>query len=123
MGMFAEPATLKLKDIFDTIFTPKHDPRKDVLKNEKSLPHMNSIDPPLVPSGAAATLKIAGSNFASGCVVKIGANARTPRSFTPTLLEVDLQPGDVAAAGDVPIRICNTPPDSDCSNTVNLKVT
>jgi hypothetical protein len=31
IGMFAEPATLKLKDIFNTIFTPRHDPRKDVL--------------------------------------------------------------------------------------------
>jgi hypothetical protein len=29
IGIFAEPATLKLKDIFETIFTPRDDPRKD----------------------------------------------------------------------------------------------
>jgi hypothetical protein len=28
IGMFAEPATLKLKDIFNTLFTPREDPRK-----------------------------------------------------------------------------------------------
>ena len=123
IGMFAEPATLKLKDIFNTIFTPRDDPRKDILNPAKSPPRINSIDPPSV-SGAEppAVLKIAGANFAPGCVVKIGANARTPRSFTPTLLEVELQPNDGASPGDIPIRVCNTPPDSDCSNTVNLKV-
>jgi len=31
IGMFAEPAMLKLKDIFNTIFTPRDDPRKDTL--------------------------------------------------------------------------------------------
>lgn len=31
IGLFAEPATLKLKDIFDTLFTPRQDPRKDAL--------------------------------------------------------------------------------------------
>jgi len=31
IGMFAEPATLKLKDIFDTVFTPREDPRGDGL--------------------------------------------------------------------------------------------
>jgi hypothetical protein len=122
IGMFAEPAMLKLKDIFNTIFTPRDDPRKDELNPEKSPPRINSIDPPSVSSAAPAVLKIAGANFAPGCVVKIGANARTPRSVTPNLLEVELQPGDAASPGDIPIRVCNTPSDSDCSNTVNLKV-
>jgi hypothetical protein len=56
-------------------------------------------------------------------MVKVGTSGRTPQSVTPTLLEVALQPVDLAAAGDVPIRVCNTPNESDCSNTVNLKVT
>ncbi|MGA3041200.1 MAG: hypothetical protein ABSF54_10485 [Bryobacteraceae bacterium] len=34
IGMFAEPAMLKLKDIFHTIFTPKNDPRKDTLVDQ-----------------------------------------------------------------------------------------
>lgn len=124
IGMFAEPATLKLKDIFNTIFTPRDDPRRDVLKPEKSPPHINSISPSSVSTKAApAILKIAGAYFVPGCVVKIGASSRTTRSFTPTLLEVELQPNDVAGPGDVPVRVCNTPADSDCSNTVNLKVT
>jgi hypothetical protein len=55
--------------------------------------------------------------------VKIGVNARPPRSFVSTLLDVDLQPYDVASPGDVPVRVCNSLTDSDCSNTVNLKVT
>ncbi|HXM43006.1 MAG TPA: IPT/TIG domain-containing protein [Bryobacteraceae bacterium] len=124
IGMFAEPAMLKLKDIFNTIFTPRDDPRKDELNPEQSPPRINSIDPPSVSSAEPpATLQIAGANFVAGCVVKIGANVRGPRSVTPGLLEVELQAHDVAAPGEVPIRVCNTPNDSDCSNTVNLKVT
>jgi hypothetical protein len=124
IGMFAEPAMLKLKDIFNTIFTPRDDPRKDELNPEKSPPRINSIDPPTV-SGAEPppVLKITGANFLPGCMVKVGTSGRTPQSVTPTLLEVALQPVDLAAAGDVPIRVCNTPNESDCSNTVNLKVT
>jgi hypothetical protein len=124
IGMFAEPAMLKLKDIFNTIFTPRDDPRKDELNPAQSPPRINSIDPPAVSAAdPPSALQIAGANFAAGCVVKIGASVRTPRSVTPTLLEVPLQPPDVATPGDVPIRVCNTPNDSDCSNTVNLKVT
>jgi hypothetical protein len=124
IGMFAEPAMLKLKDIFSTIFTPRYDPRKDELNPEKHPPRIDSIDPASV-SGAElpAVLRIAGANFVAGCMVKIGRIVRTPRSVAPALLEVELQPGDVTSPGDVAIRVCNTPADSDCSNTVNLKVT
>ncbi|MGA2741214.1 MAG: hypothetical protein ABSG65_27720 [Bryobacteraceae bacterium] len=51
IGMFAEPAMLKLKDIFNTVFTPRDDPRKDELNPAQSLPRINSTDPPSV-SGA-----------------------------------------------------------------------
>lgn len=125
IGMFAEPATLKLKDIFNTLFTPREDQRKDRLAKatpEKASPHINSIDPQSVPANSAAMLKIAGRNFAPGCVVKIGANARAPRSITPDWLVVDLQPGDVATPGYVPIRVWNTPAESDSSDTVILRV-
>ncbi|HVN06815.1 MAG TPA: hypothetical protein VMT86_20495, partial [Bryobacteraceae bacterium] len=123
IGMFAEPATLKLKDIFNTIFTPRSDPRRDVLTPQKSPPHINSIDPQSVArESLPASLKIAGTNFMPGCVLKIGAILRAPRSLTPTMLECDLQPADLPDPGDIPIRVCNTPADADCSNTVTLKV-
>jgi hypothetical protein len=35
VGMFAEPAMLKLKDIFNTLFTPREDARKDALADGK----------------------------------------------------------------------------------------
>jgi hypothetical protein len=38
VGMFAEPAMLKLKDIFNTLFTPREDARKDALTEGKSKP-------------------------------------------------------------------------------------
>ncbi|HUO31829.1 MAG TPA: hypothetical protein VMU80_21585 [Bryobacteraceae bacterium] len=124
IGMFAEPATLKLKDIFNTIFTPRSDPRRDVLTSQKTPPHINSISPQaLAQSELPASLKIAGANFVAGCVVKIGTIVRSPRACMPALLEVDLQPADVPNPGDVPIRVCNTPAEADCSNTVTLKVT
>ena len=123
IGMFAEPAMLKLKDIFNAIFTPRDDPRKDALNPAKSAPRIDSLDPPSVARAELpAVLKIAGAHFASECVVKIGVNARTPRSVAPALLEVELHPDDAASPRDVPIRVCNTPPDSDCSNAMTLKV-
>jgi hypothetical protein len=122
IGMFAEPAMLKLKDIFNTIFTPRDDPRKDELNPDRNPPRINSIEPPSVHTGAPVTIKISGANFTPGCNVKVGANTRTPRSVTPAQVEVDLLAEDVATATDVPIRVCNTQSESDCSNTVNLKV-
>ncbi|HLY17175.1 MAG TPA: hypothetical protein VKR61_08110 [Bryobacteraceae bacterium] len=38
IGMFAEPAMLKLKDIFNSLFTPREDPRKDALAQETPPP-------------------------------------------------------------------------------------
>jgi hypothetical protein len=35
VGLFAEPATVKLKDIFEAIFTPRSDPREDKLGADK----------------------------------------------------------------------------------------
>jgi hypothetical protein len=123
IGMFAEPAMLKLKDIFNTIFTPRDDPRKDALNLAKALPRIDSIDPASVSAAQLPpVLTIAGVNFASGCVVKIGGRARTPRSVAATRLEVELLHADAASPGDLPICVCNTPPDSDSSNTLTLKV-
>jgi hypothetical protein len=45
VGMFAEPAMLKLKDIFNTLFTPREDPRKDALALEKSRPQGGASPP------------------------------------------------------------------------------
>jgi hypothetical protein len=119
IGMFAEPAMAKLKEIFDTIFAPK--PNGRVVPKP---PRIDSLNPTSVSSGTpAGVLRICGADFEPGCVVKIGVNARPPRSFVSTLLDVDLQPYDVASPGDVPVRVCNSLTDSDCSNTVNLKVT
>jgi hypothetical protein len=35
VGLFAEPATIKLKDIFEAIFTPRRDPREDKAGEDK----------------------------------------------------------------------------------------
>ena len=42
VGLFADQATLKLKDIFDALFTPRSDPRKD--KAEQSTSNVPVID-------------------------------------------------------------------------------
>jgi hypothetical protein len=93
IGRFAEPAMLKFKDIFNTTFTPRDDPRKEELNPAHSPSRINAIDPPSVSSAEPpAALKIAGANFVAGCLVKIGGMARAPLSVTPNLLEIDLHP-------------------------------
>ena len=129
IGMFAEPATIKLKDVFNAIFTPRQDPRGDAATPkqrtpDKPAPRITGISPSSVAHEVAPppVLQVTGSNFAPGCVVKIGGVARKPSSFAPNRLEVPLQPGDIAAPGAVTVVVCNTPPDADNSNSMTLQV-
>ena len=125
IGLFAEQATIKLKDIFETLFTPRNDPRRDEAGKVKPKgPTITSLAPDSVTEGQSVqTLTITGTDFAPGCRVKIGGSElRTPDSATQTQLVVPLQATDIAKPGKVEVTVFNKPPDGDPSNTRTIEV-
>jgi hypothetical protein len=120
IGLFAEPATIKLRDIFDTLFTTRDDKRKDAAG--AATLKLESLDPATVTAGQAQplSLRILGTGFTAGSQVKIGDGApRVPAHMTPTQLDLSLQPADVKTAHDLPVVVVN---DGQRSNTLVLKV-
>jgi hypothetical protein len=126
IGLFAEQATLKLKDIFDSLFTPRTDPRKDAAGGAKATaPILISLDPPSVVAGQKiASLTLHGSGFAAECQVKLGTSTpRKPTSVTSTQLVVPLTAEDIKGPTSLPVIVYNKPPEDSPSNTVKLEVT
>jgi hypothetical protein len=126
IGLFAEQATIKLKDIFEAFFTPRRDPRDDKAGNVKpKTPAITSLDPTSVTAGKEGQpLTINGTDFSPECQVKIGGAApRKPDAApTPTQLVVTLQKADVEKPGTVEVIVFNKPPDGDPSNKKTFEV-
>jgi hypothetical protein len=120
IGLFAELATIKLGDIFNTLFTPKQDPRQDAAGTVAL--HLESLDPVQVTAGQTQplSLRILGTGFTSGSMVKIGDTAnRKPAHTTATQLDVSLEPGDMKTPQDLAVVVVN---DGQRSNSLVLKV-
>jgi IPT/TIG domain len=125
IGLFAENATLKLKDIFETLFTPREDPRRNKAgAGALADPVISSLEPAfLVVGGGVKTLLIKGTGFGSESQVRVAGDMRKP-SKTPTAstIELDLTPEDQGREGQLIIQVVNTPPDGRASNQVSLEV-
>ena len=127
IGLFAEQATIKLKDIFETLFTPRNDPRRDEAGKVKPKgPTLSSLTPNSVTEGESVqSLTLRGADFAPGCEVKIGGSALRkpdPATLTATSLVVQLQPADIAKAGKVEVIVFNKPPDGEPSTPLTIEV-
>jgi IPT/TIG domain len=125
IGLFAEPATLKLRDIFETIFTPRNDPRRDAAGQVKpSGPQLDSISPTTLTVGQAnlPALTLNGSGFAKDCQVKIGDTLRKTSKWTATQLTVPLLPADVEKEGKLEVIVYNKPPNDEPSNAKEITV-
>ncbi len=125
IGLFAEQATIKMKDIFDALFTPRKEQRQDPASGGNSSgPTLVSLDPPSVTVGQDIhSLTLHGTGFAKDCQVKIGAELRKPTNPLATTLTVEIKPADIAKSGEVPVIVYNKPPESEPSNILKLKVT
>jgi hypothetical protein len=125
IGLFAEPATLKLKDIFNTLFTPKDDPRKDAAQDGSgSQPILTSLDPATVTAGQEPIpeLTLKGSGFSPDCQVRIGTILRKPIQFSSTQLVVALGKDEIANPGKLDVVVFNRPPDGKASSSVPLPI-
>ncbi len=126
IGLFSELATIKLKDVFEALFTPRSDQRQDSLGGGKpSGPTLVSLDPSTVTVGQdLKTLTLHGTGFAPDCQVKIGSSdPRKPNApAAPTMLVVPLNPEDLKNIGKVPVIVYNKAQNGDPSNTLQLEV-
>jgi hypothetical protein len=125
VGLFSAQATLKLKELVETIFTTRSDPRSDRLTTsgqaQSSAPTIQSVPSP-IPRGAnpVPPLNIEGSNFVSGCKVRVNSADRMITSFSADKLTVNLLPTDVASATTLKIVVVN--PNGETSNEVTVTV-
>jgi hypothetical protein len=125
IGLFAEQASLKLKDIFETVFTPRRDPRGDKASSEPAgptKPRVDSATASKVAGGNSIKLRILGANFAKECAVTIGTLSETPKWLSATELEIELtDPKKIPDKWPVTVAVVNAPPKGDVSNSVSAQ--
>jgi hypothetical protein len=85
-------------------------------------PALTSLSPvTAVAGGAAFTLTVNGSNFATGAVVKWNGSARTTAFVSATKLNAAILAADIATAGAYPVTVSNTT--GNASNALTFTVT
>ena len=124
VGLFAEPATVKLKDIFEAIFTPRRDLREDKSGQATSspLPVIDSINPGSFKAGQAAPLTITGKNFSESCNVQIGGQSFETKRRSASVLDVSVPKGHTLQPGIRDVIVFNKPPQGDASQPAKITV-
>lgn len=103
-GMFSDPATHKLKEIFDVVLGPKRDDRTNTMDGAAPRPPapptltITRVTPPALVVGTVAKLVVSGSGFTAQSRAQIDAKDRETKFETTTQLSVQLKAEDVASA-------------------------
>ncbi|EMI17100.1 putative membrane protein [Rhodopirellula maiorica SM1] len=124
VGLFSDQATLKLKELVETILTTKNaDRRTERLQPDAAKPVITEITPPTIKHGMTPppTLEISGTHFVTGCKVKVNGSLRDPTSVASTKVTVGLTTADVAKARKLSIVVIN--PNNESSGEVTVEVT
>ncbi|HTK77445.1 MAG TPA: hypothetical protein VL371_19430 [Gemmataceae bacterium] len=98
VGLFSDKAVKKLSDILDTVLATKDDRKDKVASSIPAQPTISAAAPPVLPKGAATTVKLTGTNLAQVKSVKINTRDATFRDVSETGFTVDVTAAD--AAGD-----------------------
>jgi len=114
VGLFSPQATLKLKEIAETIFTkpgagtdtkPQEAlPKSTDTASVQSTPTISSVTNSSGSTGDS--VKVAGTGFASGVIVKFGGLPGNVTAVTDTSIDVVI-PAPTAGAGPVDVEITN----------------
>jgi hypothetical protein len=127
VGLFSDQASLKLRDVANTLFGSRNDKRSDKLdgggQGADSSPNILSVSPSTLTHGTNPTpaLIISGSNFAKDCVIRLNGVDRPPSSTAPTELKLNLKAEDIAKAG-TPLVLVVVNPNKQTSNEVKIDV-
>lgn len=103
VGMFAKQATEKMEELFENLLAVKEQ-RSPAAPKPSVAPGL-TVKVPSPP--AAVDLTIPGENFDADATATIGGKSRTIAKSTPTSLVVKLEAEDVAAPGDLALKIAN----------------
>jgi len=103
-GLFADRATQKLGEVFDTLFKTD-DTRKDKLAAAQP----DRLDPPTVTvGGAVRDVTVRGTGLGGTNKVRINGTDRTPKSVSDTAVTFTLTGVEVAARGRLTIQLVTT---------------
>jgi hypothetical protein len=126
VGMFAKPATEKLREVFETLFTVRNPtPLQDPLGETRLNPRPSDIcvnPAEIEPWRGARTVSVIGRGFVDGSEVLVQGSARATEFVSPTELRVLLLPEDSVAEGDVELAVRNPPSGGGVSERVTLRV-
>ena len=102
VGMFADKASQKLAEIFDTLF--KSD---DTRSGKLTAPVIRNLDPDTIPVGTATPfdLQIMGDRLGKVSVVRLNAVERKPDQVTEKQITLKLQSQDVATPGEIKVTV------------------
>jgi hypothetical protein len=121
VGLFSPQATLKLKEIAETIFTKpaagadtkvQESGSKTSVTTPAVAPTVSSVSPGSGSTGGATTVLITGSGFVQGAAVKFGGLPATVTAVSDTTIEV-ITP---ASTGQVDVEVTN--PDGQTAKLV-----
>jgi hypothetical protein len=96
VGMFADKASQKLADLFETLFTAR-DNRSDKLAG----PVIDKVEPPVVRIGKPVDLTLRGDRLGRVRKVTVNGDERTPEASSEKEVRVKLIDKDVAKAGQI----------------------
>ena len=102
VGMFADKATQKLAELFDTLFKTT-----DTRGGKLAAPVIDRLDPPTVVTGTQTpvVVKIVGDRLGAARTVKIDGRESTPDTISDKEVAVSLEPAEIAASGQLSISV------------------
>ena len=123
VGLFAEPATVKLKDIFEVVFTPRRDPREDKAGQTQpkttTLPEITDVNLRSFKAGEVSTLHVTGKNFVAACAVEFDGALVPTKFVSETAVDAELK-AEQATRGKHTIVVVNKPPAGDKSKSFDF---
>ena len=102
VGMFADKATQKLAEVFETLFKAE-----DKRAGKLAGPVVNKLVPPTAPAASQApvTLTIIGERLANASAVKVNGVERVPEKVDDKQVVVKLLPADLQKPGTIAINV------------------
>ena len=116
VGMFSDKASLKLKDIFDTIFKADGDPRGGKLH----APVIHSLDPSTVKAGSTQEIKVLGERLGKVTVIRFNSTDLPVQILSDREVRFTLKPEHTAKAGT--LQIVAVDPEKGTSVSATLTV-
>ncbi|GAA5506168.1 hypothetical protein [Novipirellula caenicola] len=123
VGLFSDQATLKLKELVETILTTKKaDRRSEPLQRDATKPVISEIIPRAIKKGTTPppSLEIRGTSFVTGCKVKVNGSLREPKSVASTKINLNLIAADIAKPGKLNVAVVNPNDVSSGEATVDV---